>query len=499
MKNEPEKRYSNLQKILRSGNTLDDEKTSFVTRYAQKMLDAIELAETPKEKQNILAKLDKMKDFMRLGYVRKSVLEKLFGSTKHPEISFPQGKEKAFEYLAQNDPDFQTSFQALLAEKIKTGQVALSQQKRLARQTALHTRPTRASLPDKDSNGNYNIDKLALVHLTRYKPKKNRAGQYVLESLASATKLMHPRNTLHFTIGHLVGAHLTGNWDDAPYVVIAPLKEMITQNGKPMGLSAVDTFFEVGLNKDLALPEQTYFIEPAHKKLPEGVFFVTHGNRTIYKAAGFTALERQKLGVLGDLPDAKLAELVKKNTVKHILIQQGYLYAPAFQNVDGDEAKSIEQMGKKMGVPSTSGAHLHSVVALSGVNRLGIAIDKVCQTTYVLDTLLNADSILPLPHDRYELSKHNTKLFVSKHELQSYLADLSELKDLDSYLKQSREDLWLKQSSEKEREVYQAWKAVTQKHISSLLKQTNKMDLTAFLNKKCKAPPARALRTKEYV
>ena len=90
MKNEPEKRYSNLQKILRSGNTLDDEKTSFVTRYAQKMLDAIELAETPKEKQNILAKLDKMKDFMRLGYVRKSVLEKLFGSTKHPEISCPQ-------------------------------------------------------------------------------------------------------------------------------------------------------------------------------------------------------------------------------------------------------------------------------------------------------------------------------------------------------------------------------------------------------------------------
>ena len=156
-------------------------------------------------------------------------------------------------------------------------------------------------------------------------------------------------------------------------------------------------------------------------------------------------------------------------------------------------------MGKKMGVPSTSGAHLHSVVALSGVNRLGIAIDKVCQTTYVLDTLLKADSISSLPHDRYELSKHNTKLFVSKHELQSYLADLSELKDLDSYLKQSREDYWLKQSSEKEREVYQAWKAVTQKHISSLLKQTNKMDLTAFLNKKCKAPPARALRTKEYV
>lgn len=499
MKNEPEKRYSNLQKILRSSHTLDDEKTSFITRYAQKMLDAIELAQTPAEKQNILAKLDKMKDFMHLDYVRKSVLEKLFGSTKHPKITFPQGKEKAFEYLAISDPDFQTSFQAHFAGKIKAGQVALSQQKHLARQMALRTRPARASLPDKDSSGNYNIDKLALVHLTRYKPKKNRAGQYMLESLASATKLMHPRNTLHFTIGHLVGAHLAGNWDDAPYVVIAPLKEMIAQNGKPMGLSAVDTFFEAGLNKDLLLPSQTCFIEPAHKKLPEGVFFVTHGNRTIYKAAGFTALERQKLGVSSDLPDAKVVELVKKNTVKHLLIQQGYLYAPAFQNVDGDEAKSIEQMGKEMGVPSTSGAHLHSVVALSGVNRLGSAIDKVYQTTYVLDTLLKADSVLPLSHDRYELSKQNTKLFVSKHELQSYLADLSELKDLDAFLKQSREAYWLKQSSAKEREVYQAWKAVAQKHISSLLKQTNKMDLTAFLNKKCKAPPASALRAKEYV
>ena len=498
MKNEPEKRYSNLQKILRSGNTLDDEKTSFVTHYAQKMLNAIEFAETPEEKQNILAKLDKMKNFMHFDYVRKSFWEKLFGSKKHPTITFPQGKSKAFECLAQSDPDFQANFQTHLAEQIKVGQVALSQQKHLAREMALHTRPARANLPDKDSSGNYNLDKLALVHLTRYKPKKNRAGQYVLESLASATKLAHPRNTLHFTIGHLVGAHLAGNWDDAPYVVITPLKEMIAQNGKPMGLSAVDTFFEVGLNKDLPLPSQTCFIEPARKKLPEGVFFVTHENRTIYKAAGFTALERQKLGVSSDLPETKVAELVKKNTVKHILIQQGYLYAPAFQNVDGPEAKQIEQMGKQMGIPSTSGAHLHSVVALSGINRLGTAIDKVCQTTYVLDTLLNADSISPLPHDQYELCQKNTKLFASKHELQSYLADLSELKDLDAYLKQSRADYWLKQSSEKEREVYQAWKAVAQKHISSLLKQTDKMDLTAFLKKKCKASTASALRAKEY-
>ena len=107
-----------------------------------------------------------------------------------------------------------------------------------------------------DEEGFFRPEKLALVHVTNYMPKM-KDGHYEIQSFAEATDYELPRNTIHFTIGHHVGSHLWGNWDNKGIMIVTSLKDTIDKNGLPLGMSTFDTFFETIPGRNLQLPAGT--------------------------------------------------------------------------------------------------------------------------------------------------------------------------------------------------------------------------------------------------
>lgn len=430
-----------------------------------------------------------------------TVFSKLFYSRKCPKITFLKEKLDIFPILLEQEADFREKFKEQIDNKILLTKRNIHQKKENKRFFLSLERDKRAALPELDDKGNFNLERLALVHITRYKPHKNEKGNLVLKSLATATDLKYPRNTLHFTINHHVESHLVGDWQDAPYVIIVPFPKMLSKNGKPMGLSSVDTFFEVGLNEDLELPKETCFIEPTDKKLPEGVFSVTQGTRTVYKTKGFTEKERKILGCTGDIKDTDIATLVKKQVLHMLLDKQGYLVNQNFSRVDGNAAKIIERIGKNMGIPSTSGAALHSMIALSGINRFGKVIDCVYTTIDIVETILTADQIIKRKtqsQDEYEIHNKGQKKSFTNSAIEYYWTYLSEMKDLDLYLRKNGETDWLRKSTLKEKEIYSVWKQKSQQTIRILSEKEKHIDLEKFLEEKQPKVPLPMPKEKEY-
>ena len=144
-----------------------------------------------------------------------------------------------------------------------------------------------------------NIDKICLVHATRFYPKKNKKGGYTIETTAHATDYIQPRATVHFTCNHIVESHLYGNWDDAPYVVIAPLSDIIALNGKPRRFSAVDTFFLPDPDEGMQMPNSTMIVAPSDKMPADKLYILASNNHAYYRTKNFSEEMRQKL-LMGD-------------------------------------------------------------------------------------------------------------------------------------------------------------------------------------------------------
>ncbi|MBO7332050.1 MAG: hypothetical protein J6U64_00100 [Alphaproteobacteria bacterium] len=366
-----------LQKLSHSDSySVETYQNMLVDSFFSGLVLDIDYAESKEEKENLQQEIEAHSDLATLSYYRGTLWEKITRSKKNPIFEYKKDKKEIFEELLNRHERVRKRFSGFLDSAIKNEQDMIALQKEMERRNKyyLEKTPTYGQTFDKD--GDYIPDRLALVHTTRYMPKKDENGQYMLESLATATKLAHPRNTLHFSIGHHVESHLDGAWDDTPYVIIAPMKETMDECGKPMGISSVDTFFEVGLNENMHLPEKTHLIEPSDKKMPEGIFSITHGNRTIYKQTGFTQKEKLLLGIDKPMSDKEIATIVKKRTTKEMIGRLGYVKAD-FENSDSLTAQKIENMGKKLGVRSSAGSALHSCIALSGINRLGKGINTV--------------------------------------------------------------------------------------------------------------------------
>lgn len=111
------------------------------------------------------------------------------------------------------------------------------------------------------------LEDLVAVHATRFYPTyDDQSGKWKMRTRFDAEGGKTPRTSLHFTMNHVVESHMYGSWDETPYVVVTPMEDLMKENGKPFGLSTVDTYWNLNPGEDLVLPENTWILAPGETK-----------------------------------------------------------------------------------------------------------------------------------------------------------------------------------------------------------------------------------------
>ena len=107
---------------------------------------------------------------------------------------------------------------------------------------------------------------LVVVHTTQTYPEN---GEIV--STSGHTDGSVPRDTVHFSMNHAVSSHMGGpgssggNFAARPFTIVASMAGMLEQNGAPVRMADVDTFFLADSNNAVKIPEDTVIIEVARK------------------------------------------------------------------------------------------------------------------------------------------------------------------------------------------------------------------------------------------
>ena len=137
-----------------------------------------------------------------------------------------------------------------------------------------------------DSDELYMADKnnWLLVHCTHYMPQINKNGELVIQNTAAATDGEIPRATVHFTLNHTVVDNNGGSWTDKGIVVLAPYDSVVEKNNKPAGFKVDDTFFSVGADAGLVLPENARIVKPVNN----GPLYQIGEKVSTYKTDNFT-------------------------------------------------------------------------------------------------------------------------------------------------------------------------------------------------------------------
>jgi len=161
----------------------------------------------------------------------------------------------------------------------------------LAAKTAMEERQARYKGPTHIGD-EINNSGLAVVHATNYMPIENPDGSVEITPHHLIDNGVIPRNTTHFALNHRVSGHMLGNWDAAPYAIIAPYEEMVSKNGIPAGFLATDTYWASGLDQRLVIPQATMVMpgEPSN-----GQLFDVSLAKTVYKHKGFTQEDEQNI------------------------------------------------------------------------------------------------------------------------------------------------------------------------------------------------------------
>lgn len=123
-----------------------------------------------------------------------------------------------------------------------------------------------------------------LVHCTHYMPQINKNGELFIQNTAAATGGEIPRATVHFTLNHTVVANNGGSWTDKGIVVLAPYDSLVEKNNKPAGFKIDDTFFSVGADAGLILPENSRIVKPVN----DGPLYQIGEKVSTYKTDNFT-------------------------------------------------------------------------------------------------------------------------------------------------------------------------------------------------------------------
>ena len=105
------------------------------------------------------------------------------------------------------------------------------------------------------------------VHVTKYKPKRNKNGELYINATGPATSYKYPRATVHFTLNQIVSSHLGGNWDNTPFVILAPYNDVVEKNGNPQVVATEDTYFIPNPDTGLILPKSAHIIKPNNDTL----------------------------------------------------------------------------------------------------------------------------------------------------------------------------------------------------------------------------------------
>ena len=121
------------------------------------------------------------------------------------------------------------------------------------------------------------------VHATKYMPKRDKTGKSFIPTTAMATGNKIPRATVHVTLNQIVHSHMFGNWDDKPFVVIAPYKDVVANNEDPVLVDTLDTYFAPNPDTGLVLPASTYIVKPNNNTL-----FSVGDKFATYKTDNFT-------------------------------------------------------------------------------------------------------------------------------------------------------------------------------------------------------------------
>lgn len=141
------------------------------------------------------------------------------------------------------------------------------------------------------------LDDLAAVHCTKYFPTfDGKLGKYRIKTLFDATKGARPRTTLHFTMNHAVEAHLYGSWADMQVVVVAPIKDMIAENGKPECMIVDDTYWNLNPGEDIILPDGTTILIP--RATDDDQDHIKNGVQIKY----YDAVDQAHIGELDSVP-----------------------------------------------------------------------------------------------------------------------------------------------------------------------------------------------------
>lgn len=123
-----------------------------------------------------------------------------------------------------------------------------------------------------------------LVHCTHYMPRINKNGELFIQNTAAATGGEIPRATVHFTLNHTVVANNGGSWTDKGIVILGPYDSLVEKNNKPAGFKIDDTFFSVGDDAGLILPENSRIVKPVN----DGPLYQIGEKVSTYKTDNFT-------------------------------------------------------------------------------------------------------------------------------------------------------------------------------------------------------------------
>lgn len=138
---------------------------------------------------------------------------------------------------------------------------------------------------EKENKWPVNIDKQVCVHATRFKPLKKEDRSYEVRTTSDATGFEFVRNTIHVSLNHKVVSHMMGKWDQAPYVLISPMRQMVDVNGLPVSDQEWDTWWTRNPGETLKFPN-AILVEPG--EMPFNTLYVIGDKSAIFKGENYT-------------------------------------------------------------------------------------------------------------------------------------------------------------------------------------------------------------------
>ena len=373
-----------------------------------------------------------------------------------------------------------------------------------------------------DENGILRPEKLGMVHVTSFMPKKV-GDHWEIQSTSKATDYLYVRNTIHFTVGHHVASHMWGNWDEKGIMIVAPLKGMIDNNGIPLGMGAQDTWFETTPDHDLQMPQGTHIFRPATPDEKFDGLAKTEGDVTIYKTSGFTPEDKKDflaatsyitrgwnislkeshdltLKNIQKLPDDFFAKHIKEVLLEKYLYKNGYCTNSEFlfsqENSEGQT--EITTLGDKLGCRFTaSGNKQHSNVSFESYRPVGTLHNHM----FLSDFILHLDKFNII--GKQETAHPDFPFYIfakpgqEKMSISVPTRKRSEILETIEFLKLDNEGEWktaLDNEENQERDAYhewspayratyRVWKEKTLKRLHQYHTEAKDFDFDKFLTK----------------